>query len=320
MRILITGINGFAGGHYLKFLESIQPQAEIMGISRQPQCVYSSQLSFTYRQLDLQNDQALSACIASFKPDYIVHLASQSSVGKSWSEPRQTYTNNTLIFLNIIEQVRLQKLKCRILSVGSGEEYGMVIEAELPLREQMLLKPNNPYAVARVSQEMLADVYVKGYYMDIVQTRSFNHIGPGQSDQFVISSFAKKIMQAKIDDTKEPIIHTGDISIIRDFLDVRDVVHAYHNILTSGKSGEIYNVCSGKGIVLRDMLDKLCALAEIKATYVEDPSLVRSIDNKIIIGSNEKLSSETGWIPSYSLENTLHEMLIYWKNKLVQSN
>ena len=312
MRILITGINGFVGGYFLNYLSQCDGMFDVLGTGRQSECNHhtsSKNIQFRYACLDLQQKEEVANLIKDFRPAYLVHLASMSSVGYSWKYPQETYVNNTLIFLNIIEQIRTLKIPCRIQSIGSGEEYGIVSENNLPIVENIKLDPSNPYAVARVSQEMIAQTYVKGYDMDIVMTRSFNHIGPGQSDQFVIASFAKKLLDASQSTKTEKSILTGDISIIRDFLDVRDVARAYYLLLTKGKKGEVYNVCSGKGIMLRDMLDMMCEMLGEKVIYKQDEHLLRPVDNKKVIGCNDKIQMATGWKPEISIYSTLNDIL-----------
>jgi GDP-4-dehydro-6-deoxy-D-mannose reductase len=206
-------------------------------------------------------------------------------------------------------------LDCRILSIGSSEEYGNVEEGDLPLDEEQALNPISPYAVARVSQEMLSKVYVDGYGMDIIMTRSFNHIGPGQKDIFVISSFAKQLLEIK-KYNKAPEMATGDLSIIRDFLDVRDVVKAYYWLFKKGRKGEIYNVCSGIGSTIEQVIRKLLQILEIHVTTKVNASLIRPNDNKVIIGNNKKIKVEIGWEPTYSLEQSLKDILEYWNKRI----
>ncbi len=214
-----------------------------------------------------------------------------------------------------MESVRLQKLDTKILSVGSSEEYGIVKESDLPLTEEKNLAPANPYAVARVSEEYLAQIYGRGYNLDICCTRSFNHIGPGQSDKFVVSSIAKQFADIAINHEK-PIIKIGAGSIIRDFIDIEDVITAYNAILENGITGEVYNVCSGEGHSILDIVNILSDLSEIPITIEQNTDLLRPIDNPILIGSYKKLQNDTGWMPTCTIEKSLEKIYDYWCNKL----
>ena len=249
------------------------------------------------------------------QPDYVFHLASFSSVAQSWKSPLTSFLNNTNAFLNIVEAVRLQGNPTRILSVGSSEEYGIVPACDLPLSEERPLVPANPYAVARVAEEYLAQVYAKGYGLDICCTRSFNHIGPGQSDQFVVSSIARQFAEMAVHH-KDRVIKIGDGSIVRDFIDIEDVIRAYFTILTQGKSGGIYNVCTGKGHSILEIVNSLFTLTDRPVTIEQDTSLVRPVDNPVLVGSYRKLHEETGWEPACSFENSLEKMYSYWFTRL----
>jgi GDP-4-dehydro-6-deoxy-D-mannose reductase len=318
MRILITGITGFVSSHFLDYLNVTEPDSNVMGIARDIEEFDKSRypnLKINIKIIDLLNKDAVGIILSDFEPDYVLHLASVSSVALSWKTPLESFVNNTNIFLNLVEEVRLYKIKCRILSVGSSEEYGEVLEAQLPLTEEHKLNPVSPYAVARVSQEMLSTIYAEGFNLDIIITRSFNHIGPGQKDKFVISSFAKQLVQLANDTTKERKIITGDLTITRDFLDVRDVVRAYYLLLKKGKRGEVYNICSGKGTVLKDIVIKMGEILNIKIETITNPDLIRPNENKKIIGSYKKIKDEFNWEPEINIEKSLGDIINYWQEK-----
>jgi len=314
-KYLITGFSGFVSLHFLAYLEQSKILALVLGIDiNRPEFEISKYkyVICSFKRLDLLDKSQVDNIIYQFQPKYILHLASYSSVAFSWKNPVASFTNNTNIFLNLLEQVRALNLDCRILSVGSSEEYGNVEETNLPLREEYSLNPVSPYAVARVSQEMLSKIYVDGYGMDIVMTRSFNHIGPNQRDVFVVSSFAKQILEIKKRQSSNELI-TGDLSIMRDFLDVRDVVKAYHALFKKGAKGQVYNVCSGVGTSLRQIIDKMSELLSITVITKTDPRLIRPNDNRTIVGSNEKIRKEVGWQPVIPLEKSLQDILTYWE-------
>jgi GDP-4-dehydro-6-deoxy-D-mannose reductase len=312
-KYLITGISGFVAYHFLEHLNTLGEKAEVLGldlkISQDVRDYSFENIKINFVELNLLEYRALEIAVVAFSPNYIVHLASFSSVGKSWEMPLESFLNNTNIFLNIAEIVRHNKIACRILSVGSSEEYGNVKESDIPLKENMLLRPGNPYAVARVSQEMLSKCYVEAYKLDIILTRSFNHVGARQRTDFAIPSFAKQISDGVEQGQKEIKLFTGDISVIRDFIDVRDVVSAYFALLKSGKSGELYNVCSGKGHSLKEVVDLLAKIFDVQVITETDPKRVRPIDNRIIIGCFEKINEHTNWQPKFELEDSLKALI-----------
>lgn len=317
-KYLITGFSGFVARHFLEFLDQQKRHAYVLGVDiHRPEFnIYGfTFVHCSFEQTDLLNKDQVDNIIYQFQPQFILHLASFSSVAFSWKNPIASFANNTNIFLNLLEKVRSLDLKCRILSIGSSEEYGNVNENNIPLKEDHLLNPVSPYAVARVSQEMLSKVYVDGYGMDIIMTRSFNHIGPGQKDVFVISSFAKQLVEIKKNRVNNEMT-TGDLSIIRDFLDVRDVVKAYYDLFQNGRKGEIYNVCSGNGVALHEVIHKMKLLLDVDVVTKVDPALIRPNDNKIIVGNNEKICNETGWQITYSLEDSLNDIIKYWHESI----
>jgi GDP-4-dehydro-6-deoxy-D-mannose reductase len=311
-KFLVTGFSGFVSEHFLDYLESIQVQADVLGIDIAPPsftCDHYKHITCGFRKTDLLNKVDVRNIIAEFRPDYVLHLASYSSVAYSWKHPVESFTNNTNIFLNLIETIQTLDIPARILSIGSSEEYGNVDPSDLPLKEDHVLNPVSPYAVARVSQEMLSKVYVDSYGMDIIMTRSFNHIGTGQKDVFVIPSFAKKLVALKRSGDKKKVLTTGDTSIVRDFIDVRDVVEAYYLLFMKGKKGQVYNVCSGQGISLDEIIGHMCSILEIEVERQVDPSLVRPNDNRVIIGSNERIKNDTGWSNKITLRQSLEEIV-----------
>ncbi len=276
-KILITGIAGFVAKHFVEYLQKNNLEYEVLGLDILDDYEINYQYA-KYKKIDLTDRALIQEVLDNFKPDYILHLASVSSVSVSW--------------------------------LGSSEEYGNYPADKMPLKENYELFPCNPYAVARVSQEMLSKLYANSYNVDIVMTRSFNHIGPRQKEVFVIPSFIRQLINIKNDPTNNEI-KVGNIEITRDFLDVRDVVDAYYKILTQGKKGEIYNVCSGNGIKLKEIIETVSKILNISPKITVDENRIRPADNLIIIGDNSKLKSELNWNPTYSLENTLKDMINY---------
>lgn len=318
-KFLITGFSGFVSKHFMNLLENRGDHVSVLGIDLQRPAFKTEDfhhVQYEFTKLDLLDKDAVQNILYQFQPNYIIHFASYSSVSFSWKNPILSFQNNTNIFLNILEALRLHAIKARVLSVGSSEEYGNVAQSDIPLREEQPLRPLSPYAVARVTQEMLSRVYVDGYGFDIVMTRSFNHIGPGQSEIFVVPSFAKQLAEGWHRKETKISLTTGDLSIVRDFLDVRDVVQAYYALLKKGKSGEVYNVCSGRGISLSDILAMMSKKLQVQFVPVIDKKLVRPKENMVITGSNKKIKKETGWEPKISLETAIEDILNDWKERL----
>jgi len=316
-KYLITGFSGFVSRHFIEYLEKNEITALIKGLDiHNPEFNRESFkfIKYDFEKIDLLDKGRVENIIFEFQPDYILHLASSSSVAFSWKEPILSFQNNTNIFLNLLDTVKKLNLSTRILSVGSSEEYGDVKETDLPLTEDHPLKPVSPYAVARVSQELLSQIYTNGYDLDIIMTRSFNHIGPFQKDIFVVSSFVKQLLEISNNAEKRSELITGDINIVRDFTDVRDVVSAYYLLLNKGEKGEIYNVCSGFGISLENIIQIISKYLGIEVIIKVDPKRIRPQDNKLIVGSNKKLK-DLGWNRKYLLEDTLKDIIDYWKFK-----
>jgi GDP-4-dehydro-6-deoxy-D-mannose reductase len=321
IKYFITGISGFVASHFLDLLDSFaKTDITVLGVDSimSEDIKKRSYKNITVRleTLNLLDYQSVENLLVKFAPMYIVHLASFSSVGKSWDEPLASFMNNTNIFLNICEVIRQNNIKCRLLSIGSSEEYGNVPDYCIPINESVPVNPLSPYAVARVSQEMLSQCYVSSYKMDIILTRSFNHIGPRQRDVFVIPSFLKQILNGIKNGQTEITLFTGDISIIRDFLDVRDVVRAYHLLLEKGVAGELYNVCSGNGYSLKEVIDTIASLLQVGVITKVDITKIRPNDNKVIIGDNAKIKDHIGWQPEISFLQSLRDLVFYWKNAL----
>ena len=323
-RYLITGFSGFVAYYFLKYLDGKAAKEnrkiEVLGLDIVKPTDYERDYSFEnltvrFMPLNLLDCGALEIALQAFCPERILNLAALSSVGESWRKPVDSYSNNTNVFLNLADAVRRNGIKCRILSVGSSEEYGNVSKNDMPLREDKPLAPLSPYAIARVSQEMLSKCYVGSFGQDIVMTRSFNHIGPRQRDEFVIPSFVKQLVYGAMGGKTEIEMRTGDTSIVRDFTDVRDVVRAYGLLFDEGEPGEVYNVCSGNGYSLADVIGIIAGRLGVEARIGMDSSLVRPNDNMVIVGDNSKLKNCTSWSPNLTLENTIDDMIEYWKER-----
>lgn len=312
-KILITGFSGFVASHFIDYLYSKDEKYMVVGVDicppRLDYSVYNDKIDIKFISVDMMNSVKIEEIIKTYQFEYILHLAAFSSVAFSWKHPNESFINNCNIFLNLVSVVREYCPTCRILSVGSSEEYGNVRHEDIPIRENQAVAPLSPYAVARVSQEMLSKIFANSYGLEIVMTRSFNHIGPGQDERFVVPSFVKRILEISHSGHKSGEIETGDLSIIRDFVDVRDVVRAYYLLLMEGKRGEVYNVCSGVGIPLKKVVDEIAEQIGVKVTTRINPDYVRPSDNMEIVGSNYKIMSELGWKPTIKFRESIRDMI-----------
>ncbi|MEO0098690.1 MAG: GDP-mannose 4,6-dehydratase, partial [candidate division WOR-3 bacterium] len=265
MKFLITGITGFVGSHLAEYLLSLGKD-EVFGIYRwRSRMENISHLSdkISLLECDLKDPVAVREVIRKIKPDGIFHLAAQSYVPMSWIAPQETLTTNIISQLNIFEAVRAENLDCRIQIAGSSEEYGMVYPNEVPIKETNPLRPLSPYGVSKVAQDLLGYQYFMSYGIKVVRTRAFNHEGPRRGEVFVTSNFCKQI--AEIEKGKrEPVVYVGNLEAVRDFTDVRDTVRAYYLVLLKGKPGEVYNICSGKGYKIKEILDIILSLSKVK--------------------------------------------------------
>ena len=318
MRALITGITGFAGSHLADYLLAEQPEVEIFGIRRwrsRMENIEHLDGKIQLRECDLRDAAAVQGVLTEIRPNYIFHLAAQSSVGESWQRPACTFFNNSNIFLNLLEAIRQSGDvgSCRLLSVGSSEQYGSSLPRSSGYVETDPQIPTSPYAVARSAQEQLARVYVDGFGLDIVCTRSFNHIGPGQSDRFVVSALARRCVE--VAQGRLAQVSCGNLAVVRDFVDVRDVCRAYMHVLDRGAAGEVYNVCSGRGRQLRSLLSRFAEILKIDPTIAVDQSLMRPLDNPVVIGNPQKLQ-HLGWQARYSFEDTLSDVIEDWKRRI----
>lgn len=313
-KIAITGASGFVAGHFIDYLYDNNIECEVLGLDRGTPTInfskYGDKIRIKFLVVDLMDKAALKTAIVNFEPDYFLHLAAFSSVAYSWKFPSESFTNNSNIFLNLIDVIREVNPACRVLSVGSSEEYGNVERSDLPLKESQCINPVSPYAVARVSQELMSKVYVKAFGMNVIMTRSFNHIGPRQDERFVVPSFINRILEIKKAGLIEGEIETGDTTIIRDFVDVRDVVRAYYMLLEQGTPGEIYNICSGKAMALSEIIDYVADDVGVKVTTRMNPEFVRPDDNREIVGSAYKIEAELGWKAERDIRDTLHDMVM----------
>jgi GDP-4-dehydro-6-deoxy-D-mannose reductase len=329
---LVTGALGFVGRHMMRSL--IIAGHPVVGCDLQPAdgslpqnigpftlegpaphwpeaVVYSADFgSFIYVACNLEDPSPIARLVDRLRPTMIYHLAAQSSAAASFGDPGGTIRANVQGTLNLLEAVRPLPAGDRpaVLSIGSCEEYGPQPASAHPLREDASLNPLSPYGVSKVAQTLLCRQYVLSHDIPVVMTRSFSHTGPGQDTRFAFPSFARQIAAAEAG-AGPAEIRTGDLSSVRDFLDIRDVVVAYRLLLKEGRPGEIYHVSSGKPLTISQGLEILVGGAKCPITVSKDPELCRPSDTPILVGDNSKLCRDTGWEPEWKIEDTLLDLL-----------
>ncbi|WP_157950240.1 GDP-mannose 4,6-dehydratase [Vallitalea okinawensis] len=315
MKALVTGASGFVGKYLLEHL--LENELHIVATKLKENSVVLKDPNITWIDLNILDEIDVMQKIRLHKPDYIFHLAGQSSVKLSWDNIGNTLNTNIIGSLNILESVRVTGLQCRVILIGSSEEYGIYPVNRMPLKEDYNTNPRSPYAISKMTQELLGKLYFNSFNINNVMVRAFNHIGPGQDTRFVVADFSKQIIEIE-KGLKAPTITVGNIDVERDFTDVRDVVRAYYSLSKCGKGGEIYNVCSGIPIKISEILKQLISLSTYKG-IIEisiDSNKYRKNDMMKLYGSNEKLNKATGWERKYSnIKESLNDILNYWRKE-----
>lgn len=292
MNILVTGSSGFVGKHLVNHLKKRH--------------------QVTPFDVDLLNATATETALASLNPDGVIHLAAIAAVSDSLTSPAKILRNNIFAQLNLLEALKRKKSSAGILIIGSADEYGQ--SSDKPIDENSPLLPTNPYAVSKVAQDYLGLQYHLSYGLNIIRVRPFNHIGEGQSLGFVVPDFAKQIVDVE-KSVKPGTITVGNLNAVRDFTDVLDMVAAYELALTRGRPGEVYNLGSGVGVVIKDLLAQLISLSPAKIESKVDPSKFRPGDQPKLVCNPQKFHHLTGWQPKIPLEKTLRRVLEYFRKQ-----
>ncbi len=312
-KVLITGISGFAGSHLTEYLLSVG-NYEISGTYLDEESLKNlpQKDQLKLHKLNLLDKEATEKLIADEKPDMLFHLAALTSPKSSFDNPSETFNNNISAQITILESLRKFDLRdTKVLIVSSAEVYGLVDPANLPIDEDTPFNPTNPYAVSKLAQDYLGLEYFLAHKMKIVRVRPFNHVGPRQAPMFVISAFAKRIVE--IEKGHEKVMKIGNLSSKRDFTDVLDMVKAYVLALEKGKLGDVYNLGSGKSYEIAEILEMMKKMSSVKIETEEDSSLVLPSDNPDLVCDYSKFNSLTGWKPEIPIEKTLTDTLEYWR-------
>lgn len=315
MKALITGISGFVGSHLAECLLDTTdwavagtvfgPYANIAGLCDRLE-LYPAELS----RLDV-----MTFVLEQAQPDVIFHLAGQPLVSASQRDPWGTLETNIHVQLNVLEAVVRTQPDCRVLVVGSGEEYGLVSPDNLPIDEDTPLRPLSPYAVSKVAQDLLGLQYYLSHNVHAVRVRPFNHIGPRQRLGFVAPDFASQIAAAELG-LKPRVIEVGNLAMRRDFSDVRDVVRAYVLLITSGEPGQVYNVGSGESHSVQEVLDTLLRMGRVPIEVKQDRERMRPADVPEMVCDVTRLRGQTGWQTTISFEDSLRDVLNYWREEM----
>lgn len=339
MRVLITGVTGMAGSHLAEYLLNIEG-LEIYGTYRWRSRVdnlddlrkagkvniitggFESMLhertdtsKLNLIEADITDSFSMKWVIGAVKPDRIFHLAAQSYVHASWGAPAETLHTNIIGEVNLLEAVRSAGIDPIIHIAGSSEEYGLVLPDELPVKETNPLRPLSPYGVSKATQEMIAYQYFMSYGLKSVITRAFNHEGPRRGEVFVTSNLAKQIVEVE-KGLKPPILYVGDLSSVRDWSDVRDVIKAYWLVTEMGTPGEVYNIGSGVGREVREMLDMLLGMSNVDIEVEVDHARLRPSDVKVLVCDSTRFRKLTGWKPQIPFDKTLRDLLDYWRERV----
>lgn len=317
MKSLIIGGAGFVGAYLVRHLKN--DLGYDVAVTKMPHEQLNIEgvdmADIQVLDLNILNLEDIVALFNQVRPDYIFHLAAQSSVSVSWKNPKLTIDVNIIGGVNVLEALRKIDFKPRVLMIGSGEEYGHIRPGETPITEDNNTRPGNIYAATKACQNMLSKIYVDAYGLDVMMVRAFNHIGPNQTPLFVVADFCQQV--AKIESgQQEPVIRVGNLSAARDFTDVRDVVRAYAMLAEKGKAGETYNVGSGKAIVIDEILKLILKNSTSEINVEVDESKLRPVDIPIIEADVSKLIFTTGWKKEIDIEQTIRETLNYWRERV----
>lgn len=302
-KVLVTGASGFAGSHLTTYLRALGHEV----------IATSTRNIKGHVTMNLNHRHIVDKIVAAELPDVVMHLGAQSSAGRSWQDPSSTYSTNVTGTHDLLESVHKHCPEATVLVSATSDEYGPASEYEMPINEETPLRPLSPYAASKVASEAVANLFHEAFGLRILVTRAFMHIGPGQPNTFATADWSHQIAQVELGQ-RDPQVATGNISLVREFGDVRDVVRAYWDIACNGKSGEAYNVATGEGHSLREVLEKLIELSPVdRISIMEDPSKIRPADPRFLVGDNEKLRNLSGWTPEYSLDTTLQDVLDFWR-------
>lgn len=318
MRVLITGADGFVARHLIAHLREQNPSDEITALvwDKSPQEAWPSESpGLRVVPIELRDAEQVRTIIKETRPAVIYHLAAASSVQQSWENPTLIFQTNIFGQLHLLEASRALTQAPRVIIASSGEIYGREGHGGQPIAESAPLRPRSPYALSKATQDLQARQYHEVFGMPTIRLRLFNHTGPGRPSNFVSSDFARQIAEIEAG-IRPPVMRVGDLSVARDFSDVRDVARAWRLAADSGEPGEAYNVCSGRATRIGELLEILLDLSEVKIGVEVDPERLRPGEIPVILGDPTRFKEATGWEPTIPLEQTLSDLLNYWREVL----
>jgi GDP-4-dehydro-6-deoxy-D-mannose reductase len=310
MRALVTGISGFVGGHLTEHL--LAEGDIVVGLSssgRWPAELAHLGKNARIERFDLESESEASFAelVRRKQPEVIYHLAAQSNPQASFADPRATWSLNFWGSFNLLEAVKLSGQGPRVVLVSSGVCYGNPPPEWIPVREDCPLRPNNPYAASKAAVDLLGIQHYLTHGTRVTSVRPFNHAGPRQSPRYVLGGLALQV--AQVEAGRASRLEVGNLDVIRDFTDVRDVVRAYRLLAQSGQPGEVYNLGSGSGTRIADAVDYLRSLAKVPIEIHVDSSKIRPVDQPLLVADASKLRAAVGWEPRHSIHETLADML-----------
>jgi GDP-4-dehydro-6-deoxy-D-mannose reductase len=296
MRAFVTGGRGFVGGWLRAHLE--EQGDEVLA-----------------PDVDVTDAEGVRKAMVEAEPDAVYHLAGIASVAQSWQEPMETFRVNAGGTLAVLEGARAvadeRRVTPRVLIVASAEVYGKATPDQLPLTEDCDLRPATPYAASKVAAEFVGLQAFLGYGLPVLRVRAFNHVGPGQGPDFVVSGIARQVVE--VEQGKRDVVRVGNLTVRRDFTDVRDVVRSYHLLVERGEPGQVYNVCSGRDLAVSELIERTLAISGVEARVETDPDLLRPVDVPVLRGDPTRLRATTGWEPAFTLDETLTDVLAWWR-------
>lgn len=313
-KALIIGAAGFVGGYLTRHLrDGCGMEVHVIKLPAEE----LRERNGNVYNLDILNKEDIVSLLYEIRPDYIFHLAAQSSVGVAWRNPSLTIDINIKGSVNVMDAARELYYKPRILLIGSGEEYGQIRADEIPLKEENRIRPGNLYAATKACQNMIGRIYAQAYDMEVMMVRAFNHIGPAQSSIFVVSDFCRQAAEIERG-LRKPVMYVGNLSARRDFTDVRDVVQAYSLLMEFGEPGETYNVGRGSSVSIKEALELILSMCGREVKVETDRNKLRPVDIPVIEADISKIRELTGWSPQIPLEQTIRETLDYWREQLAE--